>query len=274
MTDRDNTARIVGAADIVVVYALVLAYMMVAGRFFNAIGNKWISLFFSVGLGAIPLLYAIARGMHLSATFRAGKPCVKDFFGSIILMLGVFAVVITALGVCGPYLPQNPVSEAIIKVQIMDDSLPYSIAALTVLPAVFEEVLCRGFILSGLRNVMPSRVAVIVCALLFALLHFDPARLPFTFCAGLALSWVAIETGSLLYPVLMHFAYNFLLFAMVRYGDFFGKINVVRTVAESVFSDRSAILQVVSVSAWFAIGLLAIVAGVRIVKAPAKSATL
>ncbi len=274
MSARDNSSRGVGAADIVVVYSLVLAYMLFAGRFFNAIGNKWLSLGFSVGLCAIPILYTLARGLSLSASFWTGSPRAKDFFGSIVMMLGVFAVVITALGVCGPYLPQNPVTEAIIKVQIMDDSLPYSVAALAVLPALCEELLCRGFILSGLRNVMSPRGAVVLCALLFALLHFDPARIPFTFCAGLALSWVTLETGSLLPAVVMHFVYNFLLFALVRFGFFFEKINIVSIAVGLVVSGKSATAQVLVVCTWIAIGCIAIFAGIRIVKKPANTVLL
>lgn len=206
------------ASDVLIVFVLVLAYIAYAGYGFRAIGNKWLSLCFSVGFGALPLGYSLFRKFSLKAVFSVRGPSPRSTFGGIVLIVGVFLIVAGILSVVGPYLPKSANSDAAVQIQVMDESILYSVLALAVFPAIFEEILCRGFLLSGLRLAVSRRTAIALCAFLFALLHMDPSRMPFTFLAGVALSWAVVETESLAIPVVMHFTYNFLLFAAVRFG--------------------------------------------------------
>ena len=206
------------ASDVLIVYVLVLAYIAYAGYGFRAIGNKWLSLCFSAGFGILPLAYSLFRGFRVNSVFAVRKPSPRSLFGGIVLIVGVFSIVAGILSVVGPYLPRNANSDSALQIQVMDESVLYSVLALAAFPAIFEEVLCRGFLLSGLRLAMSRRASIALCAFLFALLHMDPGRMPFTFIAGLALSWAAVEAESLFVPITMHFAYNFLLFAAVRFG--------------------------------------------------------
>lgn len=206
------------AIDVLIVYVLALAYIAYAGYGFRLIGNKWLSLCFSAGFGVLPLAYSLFRKFSLKEVFAARKPSWRASFGGLVLIFGVFCSVAGILSVVGPYLPKSVNSDAALQIQIRDESLIYATLALAVFPALFEEMLCRGFLLTGLRLAVPRRMSIALCAFLFALLHMDPARMPFTFIAGLALSWAAVEAGSLVVPIIMHFAYNFLLFAVVRFG--------------------------------------------------------
>jgi len=204
--------------DVLLIYILVLAYIAYAGYGFKAVGNKWLSLCFSAGFGLLPFAYSLFRGFGLRAVFAVRRPSPRSSIGGIVLIVGVFSIVAGILSVVGPYLPKNGISDSTLQVQIMDESFLYSVLALAAFPAIFEELLCRGFLLAGLRHAVSRRAAISLCTLLFALLHMDPARMPFTFIAGLALSWAAVETESIFVPIIMHFTYNFFLFAVVRYG--------------------------------------------------------
>lgn len=220
-SDGEKPVKIPGmpaAMDVLIVYVLVLAYIAYAGYGFRAIGNKWLSLCFSAGFGVFPFVYSLFRGYALKSVFAICKPSFRSSFGGIVLIVGVFSIIAGILSVVGPYLPKNANTDSALQIQIMDESLLYSVLALAIFPAIFEEVLCRGFLLSGLRLAVPGRMAIALSALLFALLHMDPGRMPFTFIAGFALSWAAVEAESLFVPIIMHFAYNFLLFAAVRFG--------------------------------------------------------
>ena len=75
------------------------------------------------------------------------------------------------------------------------------------IPAVCEEMFFRGAIFAALRP-MGRRAAVLGSALLFALMHANPAQLAYALVAGVMLGLLHELTGSLLYPVLFHFANN------------------------------------------------------------------
>lgn len=80
-----------------------------------------------------------------------------------------------------------------------------------------EEVMFRGGILRTLLPVMPSRwQAIALSALLFALIHMNPAQMPSAFIAGLFLGWIYSRTGSILPGVIYHWVNNTTVFVMCR----------------------------------------------------------
>lgn len=86
-----------------------------------------------------------------------------------------------------------------------------------VLPAVFEEIIFRGFLLKGMKSFGPLG-AVLVCGGLFALYHQNPAQTIYQFCCGAAFAWVAIQAGSILPTVASHFLNNAYIIVMTKLG--------------------------------------------------------
>jgi len=86
------------------------------------------------------------------------------------------------------------------------------VLVLAVVPAVCEELVFRGWMLSALQGEQPSSgrrlTAVVVQAALFGVVHLLPERLPTTFAMGLVLGWVALHTGSLLPGIICHAVHN------------------------------------------------------------------
>lgn len=60
-----------------------------------------------------------------------------------------------------------------------------------------EEIVFRGLILRGLLGHTRPWAAIFVSAVLFALMHFNPAQLPVALALGLALGWIYMRTRSL-----------------------------------------------------------------------------
>ncbi len=77
------------------------------------------------------------------------------------------------------------------------------------MPALLEELFCRGAVFSALRP-MGRRTAIFGSALLFSLMHANLSQLPYAFVAGVLLAALYELTGSLLFPMLFHFANNLL----------------------------------------------------------------
>ncbi len=90
--------------------------------------------------------------------------------------------------------------------------------SIAIVPAVAEEFLFRGCVLS---NLLPygKTTALIASALLFSLMHGNFAQFFYTFIAGLVLGAVYIETGSIWTSTFIHLFNNFYsIIQQVIYG--------------------------------------------------------
>ncbi len=80
---------------------------------------------------------------------------------------------------------------------------------LGVVPAICEELLFRGMIFNGLKEKFSPKASILLCGLLFALLHGSVTQFIYPFILGCLLSFVMEKTGNLLYPILIHMFNNF-----------------------------------------------------------------
>lgn len=83
----------------------------------------------------------------------------------------------------------------------------WMLAASAVAPAVFEELLFRGFLLPSLEPLGTSRAALLSGAM-FALLHGRIEALPAHLLLGLLLAFLVLETDSLPAAMLYHAVHN------------------------------------------------------------------
>lgn len=82
------------------------------------------------------------------------------------------------------------------------------------LPAICEELIFRGMVLSGLRKSLSDGKAIVLSALLFALMHGSLQQLIYPFILGMILAWVVVRTGSTFASMIVHFVNNFLVVLM------------------------------------------------------------
>ena len=79
------------------------------------------------------------------------------------------------------------------------------IPVLALIPAVGEELICRGILLRSIRRPV---LAIGASALAFAALHMDPVHIAGVFPLGVLLAWLGWRTGSIFVPIAAHFANN------------------------------------------------------------------
>lgn len=111
--------------------------------------------------------------------------------------------------------------EALSGLMKSDGSVPQLLLLLfvaAVSPAICEEVLFRGAILSGVRERMGAWPAVILVGLLFGLFHLDPFRIPPIAVLGMVLTYLTVRTGSIYAAMLVHLMNN--AFAILMQTDF------------------------------------------------------
>lgn len=97
----------------------------------------------------------------------------------------------------------------------------FGIAGVAIAPALFEELLFRGLLLSALETI-GRKLAIFVSGMLFAMLHAQIEAFPAHVFIGMILAQMVLDTGSLYTAILFHGIYNgsilFLVYvsAMIR----------------------------------------------------------
>lgn len=125
-------------------------------------------------------------------------------------------VIIAAIGIVLTSAYLNSLMVSFIDFSPLYDTAPLdtpvkvlmSFISIAIVPAVCEEFLYRGCVLS---NLLPygKTTAIIGSALLFALMHGNFAQFFYTFIAGLVLGAVYVETGSIWISTFVHLFNNF-----------------------------------------------------------------
>lgn len=73
---------------------------------------------------------------------------------------------------------------------------------------VCEEIIFRGFLLSGLKKAFNPYIAALLCAIAFSLMHMNPEQTVYQFFLGYACALAAIKSGNLLAAIITHAGSN------------------------------------------------------------------
>jgi sodium transport system permease protein len=160
---------------------------------------------------------AVWMKLPLRETFSLRRPHWRSVIGCVLLGAS------SSLAIAGFALrllpPPESLAEGMEKMILLGDVpaslwLVWFVVAIT--PALCEETLFRGVILSGFRRMGPWS-AILISALLFGLAHASIYRLLPTFALGVVLGYAAWRSGSIYCSILIHALNNGLIATLVHY---------------------------------------------------------
>ena len=126
----------------------------------------------------------------------------------MVLWLGAYMPVLTAAILMQLLLPAQTVEVSTGITELAVTVSPWlRFLIMAVSPAICEEAVYRGFILSHLGP-LPAWARVAVCGALFGAFHLDATRFLSTALLGAAISWAVLCTGNLFYAGLIHLCNN------------------------------------------------------------------
>lgn len=195
------------AAALAMAAASILFLLLIAAPMQAAWGMTGL-LLTELGLLALALGGAALLREKLSDVFPLGAPRLRPAFGAVVLWLGAYMPVLTAAILMQLLLPAQTVevSAGITGLAVtVSPWLRFLIMAVS--PAICEEAVYRGFILSHLGP-LPAWARVAVCGALFGAFHLDATRFLSTALLGAAISWAVLCTGNLFYAGLIHLCNN------------------------------------------------------------------
>ncbi len=87
--------------------------------------------------------------------------------------------------------------------------LTIKLFVIAVLPAIGEELIFRGVLLTKIREASNNEFyGVVVSALVFSGIHMQPTKLLPMLFLGLVLGYIYTRTKNIVYPILFHFLFN------------------------------------------------------------------
>ncbi len=134
----------------------------------------------------------------------------------------LFWSVMVAIGVVIPSMyvqEQLPELPNVVEAQMAEMmSVPGGYFVICLLAPLVEELVMRGAVLRALLLWKPERcwLMIVLSALLFAVIHMNPAQMPHAFAMGLLLGWMYVRTGSIVPGVAFHWANNTVAFVLYR----------------------------------------------------------
>jgi membrane protease YdiL (CAAX protease family) len=171
-------------------------------------------------LPGLVLLLFLARGQALATSLGLTLPESRVLLYALGLGATLWVASIGLLGLQSLAWPPDPAYIEVFR-KLLETLRPrgaldalVSVAAIAVVPALCEEMLLRGILLPPLARAMGAFGGVLTSALLFATIHWDLYRFPFTFAMGLALGVLRLRTASLTPGVLSHALLNTITFAV------------------------------------------------------------
>lgn len=260
MENNNGDARISWRDGAVLVFKQVLMAVVVMGTAGFIVPPLYKLIMGEVNMVNTTIISSALYSLVLLVIFTRKKWCVLTgtYFRSrpwaVLLWTAIAAlgwiIVSGALEEVMPELP-NLVEEEI--TQLINNDFGYF--TLCLFAPLIEEMIFRGAVLRTLLRSMQSRWgAIAVSALLFALIHMNPAQMLGAFLAGLFLGWLFSRTGSILPGVVFHWVNNTVVFLFCRmmpqyadanFSDFFGgnQKNMFLAVAFSLLIVLPAVYQ-------------------------------
>ena len=213
-----------------------MACVQVIGMIWNTItGNSDITAMKSIVISSAYsivtiAIFTLAKWTPFSREFMKSRPWVLIYW-SIIIGLGM----IIPLQFVEELLPVDMTEDILVDQFKMIFGNSWGYLAIGLLAPISEELVFRGAIQKAaikffnenfsaattltneattLRQNMPHWLGIIFTAVLFAIMHGNPAQMPHAFLAGLLLGWMCYRTGSIIPGVVVHWVNNTLAYVM------------------------------------------------------------
>lgn len=178
--------------------------------------------------GGLPLVVALWRRVSVRSAFQLRAPSILAVIGAAIAGAAAWPLVhevvllLAQAGVSTIGAEQLERAHGIIEAW---KEVPFAIrlASIAVVPAIFEELCFRGFLLGAVRGRSSPWVAIIITAVAFGFFHILVGgtlaieRLAPSTLLGLVLGWIAVRTASVLPGIVFHILNNGSIVALAEY---------------------------------------------------------
>ena len=161
----------------------------------------------------------VKKWADMKKVFHIQMPNIRHLLGAFLLWLGTGSGVLLLSNLLSMIFPNDS--------QVLNDEymailegIPFAggLFLMAFLPAVCEEVMFRGYILTAMKQKMTLWGAIVLVSLLFGMSHLSLIKLLPTMLLGIALAYAVEQSESIVSSALMHFLNNGLSVFVLYYG--------------------------------------------------------
>ena len=156
----------------------------------------------------VPLLAAWYTKKDMKMTFSLNPVALKQLIAAALMGLGGTCLASLLGDILSKLMVKSAESLNSLNEQISDFGFVEAFVLIVVAPAVCEEFLFRGYILTAFRGKYRVINAILVSSAIFGLYHMSLIRFFGTFVLGVLNCYVVVKTGSIFPAMLMHFLNN------------------------------------------------------------------
>ena len=197
---------------LLIVFLLQAALSAVLGTFFADSLSDYVQIFLTqiipIFIPAMVCCFMSREGFKGFA--RNTKPSFLNIILCIVLAVCANLILSFATTAIGNILFTNN-SNSLTDIGLPQTNFEFvlDIIFVCLMPAVFEELLFRGAVLTSYENIYGSKKAILFCGFVFAIMHNSLTAFVPQFIIGIFLSFIVLKFDSLYLGMLAHFTNNF-----------------------------------------------------------------
>lgn len=197
---------------LLIVFLLQAALSVVLGTFFADSLSDYVQIFLTqiipIFIPAMVCCFMSREGFKGFA--RNTKPSFLNILLCIVLAVCANLILSFATTAIGNILFTNN-SNSLTDIGLPQTNFEFvlDIIFVCLMPAVFEELLFRGAVLTSYENIYGSKKAILFCGFVFAIMHNSLTAFVPQFIIGIFLSFIVLKFDSLYLGMLAHFTNNF-----------------------------------------------------------------
>lgn len=197
---------------LLIVFLLQAALSVVLGTFFADSLSDYVQIFLTqiipIFIPAMVCCFMSREGFKGFA--RNTKPSFLNILLCIVLAVCANLILSFATTAIGNVLFTNN-SNSLTDIGLPQTNFEFilDIIFVCLMPAVFEELLFRGAVLTSYENIYGSKKAILFCGFVFAIMHNSLTAFVPQFIIGIFLSFIVLKFDSLYLGMLAHFTNNF-----------------------------------------------------------------
>ena len=156
----------------------------------------------------IPLYLSFKLKQREGASRKWNIRCTQIIIYSLISIISVNLI-------SGSLFANFPLQSNVSQIKESFDISITQLFSILLISPIIEELYFRGILLESFKHTQPILISFCMTSALFAIIHFNIISSPTLFVLGLTLAFLRLYSNRIIYPIIMHVIFNFIMLLFI-----------------------------------------------------------